>query len=316
LDFIDAFASLKGPCAKAFWVFLHHKSIFEQALPMSCRDNLTGHWRKRKGLPEFIEPDFSGRIKTFETAIAEYFRSEGRGRVCTVDYRNRSRLHYFFAYPEDFSQSFLHYKNGALERGSHNPAFEVHFVYDAKLGALDIYHSGSSDAVKGLQEIFAKQVLGLNELPPDKKDTYELDALKHNKFQFKTRPEWGIERVNIVQLGVSRFLDGESRQWVLKCGSRPEAIYEELDIVAPYYPQNGAPSRSNILPCASRIRVEFTPQQGKKRPRHRTFNLTNNGCNLRYEGRDLVLRQMLIDSGLEGSNERANYIEQPVLQPA
>lgn len=55
-----------------------------------------------------------------------------------------------------------------------------------------IYHSGSSDAVKCLQEIFAKQVLGLNQLSPCKKDAYELDELKHKKFQFKLRPESGL----------------------------------------------------------------------------------------------------------------------------
>jgi len=319
LDFTDAFGQLKGHHAKAFWAFLNHKKILDDALLLACRENLSGHWRKRRGLPTLHNADFSAQKDKFAGAIGVYFKNEGRGRACIVDYTNRDRLHYFFAYPEDYSQSHLHYVNGVLKRDSHSPAFQVIFLYDTAQGMLDIYHQGSKDVIQSLQGIFAQSALGIGQLAPSQKEAYELDALKHSKFQFKLRPEWGIEKITIIQFGISRWVNREPRQWLLKCGkgSYPAAIYEELDLVAPYHPQDGRPPRASVIPYFARIQVEFATPPGTKRKSKRTFNITLDGCDLKYEGRDLILRQMLIDSGLEGSDDAAERkAGKPVLQPA
>lgn len=103
LDFSASFSTLRGHYAKAFWVFLNYKKVFDDTLPLACRDNLTGSWRKRRNLPALERADFSNRKSQFADAIGSYFKSEGRGRACIVDYANRGRLHYFFAYPEDYA---------------------------------------------------------------------------------------------------------------------------------------------------------------------------------------------------------------------
>lgn len=313
LDFAFAFSSLKGHYAKAFWAFLNHKPIFDATLPFTCRENLKGNWRKRRGLPVLNDADFAQQKDQFAAAIGNHFKNEGRGRTCMVDYSNRGRFHYFFAYPEDYSQMRLRYENGVLKRGSDNPVFQVVFLYDTAQGALDIHHDGGKDAILCLQEVFAKTALGLDQFMPNSQEVYELDAIKHPRFQFKLRPEWGIEKVGIIQLGISRWVQREARQWLLKCNSdHPAAIYEELELVAPYRPNDGRPSRASVLPYFARIRVEFTAQPGRKRKNQRSFNITYDGCDLGYEGRDLILRQMLLDSKLEGSDETAKRYVKPL----
>lgn len=318
VDFVPAFSLLKGNQAKTFWAFLNHKIIFDATLPFTCRENLKGSWRKRRGLLQLKNMDFAGQKDRFAASVGHHFKNEGRGRTCKMDYSNRGRFHYFFAYPEDYSQSRLHYVNGNLMRDSHNPVFQVVFLYDTEQGALDIYHEGGKETVTCLQEIFAKSALGMDQLKPSETEAYELDELKHSKFEFKLRPEWGIGKVSIIQLGVSRMVQREPRQWLLKCGTGyPSAIYEELDLVAPYHPNDGRPSRASVLPYFARIQAEFTAQLGRKGKNQRTFNITLDGCNLNHEGRDLILRQMLVDSGLEGSNETAKrYAGQSAFEPA
>jgi hypothetical protein len=82
IGLVTAFEGLKGHHAKAFFAFLHHRALFDVALALSCRDNLTHHWRKRRGLPQYQNPDFTANRQAFENAIGQYFQSkEGRGRT-------------------------------------------------------------------------------------------------------------------------------------------------------------------------------------------------------------------------------------------
>jgi hypothetical protein len=318
LDLYAPFEALRGPNDKAFWVFLHHPALFEEALLLTCHDNLHG-WRKRNGLPQLINVNYRGREAELAAAIGAYFKSEGRGSACVVDYKSCNGLHFFFAYPEDYTQSHLHYVNGEFRRGTHNPAFQVILMYDGNRGALDIYHEGSKETVTKLQEIFAQVAMRLDRLEPPKKPVYELDPLKYPAFRFQTRPEWGIEKITITDMCISRMVGKEMRKMTLHCGRsfNPLAVYEDLDIVAPQWPHDERPARSRVMPVSVRICVEFAPTPGKKRINQRTFNLGHSSCNLKYEDRDLLLRQMLVDSGLERSSDAVGHnTEQRVYEPA
>ena len=55
---------------------------------------------------------------------------EGRGKACEVHYQRRAPLHWFFAYPEDFSTAPLTWAKSVLDRQPLRPAFEVVFVYN------------------------------------------------------------------------------------------------------------------------------------------------------------------------------------------
>ena len=103
----------------------------------------------------------------------------------------------------------------------------------------------------------------------------------------------------------------------IKCGSYPNAIYEELDIFAPYQSYDTRPSRAYVQVDRIQVRTEFMQQPRKKGKNQRTFYITKDGCDLKYDGRDLILRNMLIDSGLEEREMKANCdASQSVPEPA
>lgn len=217
-------------------------------------------------------------------------------------------------FPQDYSQSFLHYHDGALKRGSHSPAFQVIFIYDTVQGALDIYLDGSKDTVTALQEIFAKQILGISQLFPDRKKCYQLDALKQDNFRFNIRPEWGIECIDITSLGVTRFENDSARQHIFRCTTQRD-LYNELGLYHPVKQrdfQDVRPLRKTLSAFSATVKVQYKPLAGKKRVPQRTFIITPNSCNLKYDGRDLMLRQMLYDSGLEEYDTATAYSQSPV----
>jgi len=51
--------------------------------------------------------------------------------------------------------------NGEFANRSHNPAFEVVFVYSQKEGSLDLNFRGSYKAINPLQGMFATAILKL-----------------------------------------------------------------------------------------------------------------------------------------------------------
>ena len=111
-------------------------------------------------------------MKTARHALAEsirdYFhRMEGRGKNCVVEAFRRGELDYFFAYPEDYSQQSIEWVEGRVWPQTHNPAFEVIYVYSQQDGTLDLNFRGSYKAVEPLQAMFATAILNLSELPPD-----------------------------------------------------------------------------------------------------------------------------------------------------
>ena len=72
------------------------------------------------------------------------------------------------------------------------------------------------------------------------------------------------------------------------------AVFDLLDKVA-----KGIPL-SQIAVTQVGIKVTFTQKPGAKRPGMRSFEITwPNSCSLKHDGRDLIIRKMLTDSGLE-----------------
>ena len=107
---------------------------------------------------------------------------------------------------------------------------------------------------------------------------------------FKYPVDCGIEEVAVKKLRLSLKTGG--KRWVIvECDPNPDpkSIYDlitELKLPPFYVTQ-------------AEIRVTFHPTPNT-RSRTRSFIISYpNSCALRHNGRDLVIRQMLADSGLE-----------------
>lgn len=204
----------------------------------------------------------------------------------------RNEKEYFFVYPEDFAQSRVEWIRDSLATQSRHPAFEIIFVYTQTEGSLDIYARRNTKAVPDLQQIFAETILGLNKLDEFGGDqrVYEMDALADRDFVFKYPMDCGIEEVVVKRLRLS-LKTGSKRRVTVEAEPNPDpkAIYdliEELKLPLFFVTQ-------------VEIKVTFAPTPDT-RSRTRSFKISHpNRCALRHDGRDLVIRQMLADSGLE-----------------
>lgn len=302
IDLVPEFEPLKGHEAKAMWSLLHCREIFNGALQLSCRDNLTGHWKARRGIPSVDTANLVQQVKILEKTLGLHFRNViGGGKACTVDYKNRGRLQFFFTYPEGYSKTTLHYHNGKLRRDHLNIVQEVIFVYDVLAGSLEIYYAGNKEHVSCFQDIFGESILGIKELPPDEKPTFFLEPLKRPDFQFVYAPDSGITGIIITRLELTYSDGGLPLALELKAGAAntSAALYHMLDTHCPLHSQDRRPARENTFVQRAHIRVYFAPKPGCKRSGSRTFYITDpDGTNLKHDERDMIIRRMLKDSKL------------------
>lgn len=283
---------------KSFWLFLEHRKYWHVANAFFHADSIhTKYWRKRINLPQAPARVAPENIEQLEKNLVKFFHDkEGRGKNCKVDCYKRGKLDYFFAYPEDYPQSRIVWKQRELKRQPETPAFEIIFIFDPEQGALEIYLDGSRKIVPELQTIFAGAILEF-ELSDDEKDNrvYDLNPLKTpDAVTFQYEPESGITSVAVKKLRLKVISTNQRITLEADPSRNPLAVYEMLEKVKKTFPAAG------MVVTQVGIVVTFAPSPNRNKPRTRSFDISwPNSCSLRHDGNDKVIRQMLIDSGLE-----------------
>jgi hypothetical protein len=296
-DLAEQFASLTGFHEHASWTFLERPKYWQGALAFHHADAVPfSYWRKRKNVPRKPASVDALSIHRLEQTLSNYFHNmQGRGENCKVDCYHRNDLDYFFAYPEDYAQAEIEWGKEGLKRQPRRPAFEIIFVYSQGEGTLDIYLSGDRKPVPDLQAIFADTILNAK-LGPDKKDerVYDLNPLRSRQFQFVYAPESGITDVAVKKLRITVY--GTKEHIVLDADPtyNKHAVFDLLDKVA-----KGIPLTQMAVTQVG-IKVTFAHNPTSRKPGTRTFDISSpNSCSLKYDGRDLIIRKMLADSGIE-----------------
>ncbi len=299
-DLAEQLAKLKGFHERALWTLLERPKYWPGAVYFHRADSVPdSYWRGRKNVPR--KPanydQNSPEVRQLEQNIGNYFFTmQGRGnRNCKVECYRRGDLDCFFAYPEDYAQATVEWAGKKFTRRVHHPAFEIIFVYSQADGMLDVYLAGDRKPVADLQAIFAQAILK-SELGPDEEDerVYELGPLRSRTFQFVYAPESGIVAVAVCRLRLK--VHGKNERIGLEADPSYNklAVFDLLDRVT-----KGIPLAQMALTKVG-IKVTFAHTPGARRQPTRTFDISSpNYCSLRHDGRDLIIRKMLADSGIE-----------------
>ncbi len=304
-DIVDTLLEMDNFYDVATSVLLDRPKIFRLALHFVGLSSLNKrYWRKRRGVPA-IEPRMSPKdLERLGATLSQYLQlNEGRGRHCHVEAYKSAQGYSFAAYPEDYGRTSLEYEQNSLVRRKVRPASDIDFLYQPEKGALDIYAKGARKKISDLQEIFGRSILGVDlGYDPSVGKIYALDRLKDPDFSFVFGHNSFIEAVEIKSVFVKDRDDGRASMLFPNAVSGAEgwsymgkyfAITEEEAAQTEKYPAWFLDIQK------ATIQVRFRPLAGQRRGHSTTFPLTKNDCKLDYEGRDAIIRQMLVDSGLE-----------------
>lgn len=278
---------------RAFRFFLEHPAIFEEARALAHWENLPRRsTERRNGMPKVAPAINEQTLAQFAADLSQYYQqTQGRGEHCKVEHFVRAgHIDFFFAYPADSTDTMICYEdNGNFARKEWKPAFEVVIMFDRNLGAAEFFAQGSAEVRECIAGIFARSVLGVDEVPKRvPKPPYDLQLLLNPNFGFPTRPEDNILHVRLKSIRLQkRNDDGRILFETTGRNSRKSAI----DLVAEALNEVRLP-RDTFRVTQVGFQAEF--ESGRKQPKKVSFTITAPaGCSLRDSDEDMILRRCL-----------------------
>lgn len=292
--FVETIQSICGEYNKVMWAYLDSPEYWQAASIFFQASSIpSSSWKIIKNLPVLQKPFEYIDIKLLSTAIGEYFFDrEGRGKHCKIDHYKRGEIDYFWAFPEDFAKSKVGWLHDTLQDIPYTMAFEIVFVYCEYTATLDLYAKKNAKNIPQLQQLFAEYILKaeLTDFSPYiENKVYELEPLVEADFNFIMPENSGVFSVQILKARSTNSINPKSHIMVIECADQNKnAVHDKLAELG-----LKEHSISEVT-----LKVSFIPKPNK--PAHtRTFTISLDRCNLKYYGDDLIIRDMLIASGIE-----------------
>ncbi len=283
---------------RAFRVFLEHPSIFEEAKALAHWENLPRRsTERRNGMPKVAPAINELTLEQFGAGLSQYYlQTQGRGEHCKVEHFVRAgHIDFLFAYPADYSDTMICYEDdGNFTRKEWKPAFEVVIMFDRNFGAAEFFAEGSADVRESIAGIFARTILGTDEIPKRvPKPPYDLQPLLNPNFGFPTRPEDNILHVRLKSIRLQRWND--DGRILFEMGGR-NSRKSAIEIVAEALNEVRLP-RDTFRVTQAGFQAVF--ENGTKRGKTISFTITAPaGCSLRDSDEDMILRRCLRDWGI------------------
>ena len=237
IDIADELASLNSRYDKAFYIYLHHRDLWERTTVFAQVDVLgSRHWTRCPNLPKLPpRTDEAARLEMGRQISAFFWQKQVRGKKYLIEYQKRTgNLHYFFVYLSDYANSYEAWSEHGceLERRDESRAINMVFAYDEHFGTLDTYNLGGVTVARVLQKIFCDAVLK-HELIDEQilKSAFQIDRLKYRKLMPTPMPEIGVMRVRVVCFDFSYAGVGKKRRHRITIDDAPDdaEIYEVMD---------------------------------------------------------------------------------------
>ena len=321
LDLGEELKSVAGLQNKVFRVFLDHPSedgrpaILDVARRFNKADNLPRRsWRIRSGVPEVPHAQTrddetakkleESRLRLADALSSYYQVKEGRGYGCEIHHFERSDRLYWFAHVRDYDRINEEWEGNGVVPRKRTSVFEVIFMHSNANRSLDIHVKGDNDTVAELRTLWARAVLGTEDLgtPPERGVEYELNILK-TKREFSFSHADGIRDVRVSRLRLSLIGDKKNRRIILEANTRkdPKVVFALMDQVFKTPGQDAGTQDSkdprlsldvvNITQAVINFVFAADTRGGTKTI---TARVTHpNSCSLKYEPKEETARKYL-----------------------
>jgi hypothetical protein len=307
-DLLQRLGGMASYLDSAFWTFLQRPQYWEFACLLACADAISSaSWEKHPRVPRVAPRIDEETLKTFAGALGCYFHTmEGRGHRCDVKACDRGDLLYVFCHLEQPSRAEPEWKPEGLRRRTHKPAQPLTFMYSQVAGELDTYLRAKPRVVWDVTSIFAQHILGAKKLepPPKGHGVYRLDGFKRRGTAYNYGPESGISTVAVRRLRLTPKF-GPKSHIILEANptGRHEPVYDALET------DFSSSFLDNVDVTQVELKVVFDrTTYRKKRTVSPTITVPNR-CSLGYDDLELVVRKMLIASGIELKESNASGAE-------
>ena len=296
------FAELKSKYDRAFYIYLHHRDLWDKHCAFMQVDNLPSrHWCRCPNLPKRTPAtDEAGCLELGQQISAFFWQKQVRGKKYMIEYQRRNNdLHYYFVYLSDYANSYEAWSenSGELEHRNETRVINMVFAYDERFGALDTYNLGGKNIATILQKIFCNVILKFELVEREiLKSAFDIDRLKYRKNIPLAMPHIGITRAWINSLELHYYGAGKRRthRMTLDEVKQDDEIYSVIDhdFCHENIPLN--------LVTVHFVRIMLEIELGGNK-RHMVLELTKNSCTLKSNADDLrrIGEQFIQENGID-----------------
>ena len=276
---------------KAIWAFLHHQQLFEKTLQYSFPYTESRHWQKF-AYPQGHEANTTqAALDRMSDAIKTFFLDyDGRGEHCTVEHHSFQNCEYLFAYPSEYKEQLPEWlENGRLDRVAHRLAFMIVFAFHKNSASLDIYVQENIQVKRILFALWAKEILGLENVKTKPERSFDLSAFNTTENSIEI-PEGS--RIKSYAVHKLRFAPSHNPKatYTIEADTSTDrqAVYKELE--------RKHLNISHIKTLG--LEVYLHPKEDGKEAKRR-FEISPSSCSLKHIDESGIIRHFLKEVGID-----------------
>ncbi len=260
---------------RAFWLFVHHPDLFEQAAEIEYVDSHVQQAQQHDlGTKVSVRRD-DASMKAFCEAIKTFYKMElGCGEVCVAHILDRAQgTQLITVHAKDLAMLRLEFEGVILTRRVGSPNIHMVLEYSEATGVARTIIRGGAKYHEMLAKAFAEHLLGVNvSAHRIKPPTLDLSALKLG-FQVPTAIDDGFVALQVKSL-ILMSPDTELKAEFTAMASSSHQCVTEL--IAEKLPHDNPLAHQWMVNAAS-INLYYAPPPGKQRSPVVTVEVTRRG---------------------------------------
>jgi hypothetical protein len=248
---------------RAFWLFVHHMDLFEQAAESEYVDSHTQHAQQHDlGIKLPVLRDATS-MTAFCDAVKGFYQKElGCGEVCVAHLLDRAQgTQLVTVHAKDLAMMRLEFDGPTLQRRVGSPNIHLTLEYSKATGVVRTLIRGGAKYHEMLVHAFAQHLLGVDVTAQQiRPPTLDLSTLKLG-FQVPQAAADGfvtLQVKSITLMSPDTKLKGE---FTAMAGSEHECV---TDLIAEKFPLDNPLVRQWLVSAAS-INLYYAPPPGKQR---------------------------------------------------
>lgn len=260
---------------RAFWLFVHHPALFEQAAEIEYVDNHVQHAQQHDlGTKAPVRRD-DGSMAAFCDAIKTFYKAElGCGEVCVAHILDRAQgTQLVTVHAKDLAMLRLEFEGMTLTRRVGSPNIHMVLEYSDLTGVARTIIRGGAKYHDMLAQAFTRHLLGVDVTAQRiKPPTLDLSALKLG-FQVPQAIDDGFVALQVKSITLMSPDTVLKAEFTAMASSSHQCVTE---LIAEKLPRDN-PLAHHWLVNAASINLYFAPPPGKQRNPMVTVEVTRRG---------------------------------------
>lgn len=260
---------------RAFWLFVRHLELFEQATESDFSDSHTQQAQQHDlGIKVPVRRD-PASMAAFSDAIKGFYQKElGCGEVCVAHLLDRSQgTQLVTVHAKDLAMMRLEFNGATLQRRVGSPNIQMTLEYCAATGVVRTLIYGGAKYHEMLAHAFARHLLGVDVTAQRiKPPTLDLSTLKLG-FQVPQAAADGFVTLQVKSITLMSPDTHLKAEFTAMANSEHECVTE---LIAEKF-EHDNPLARHWLVTAATINLYYAPPPGKQRSPAVTVEVTRRG---------------------------------------